>query len=123
MTIIEAINGTDAVKPNGYDQTLKVKWLSELDGIVKKEIIDTHEGGDEIAFNGYNENTLLSTDLLIPAPYDEVYIRYLEMKIDYSNGEYGKYNNSKTMYNTEITAFKNYYNRMHMPKGNKIKFF
>ena len=123
MTIIEAINGVDAVKPNTYDQTQKIRWLSELDGIVKKEIIDTHEGGEDISFNGYKEDTLLSTTLLIPAPYDEVYIRYLEMKIDYSNGEYGKYNNSKTMYNTAFFAFKNYYNRTHMPKGNKFKFF
>ena len=40
MTLMGAINHIDAVKPNGYSQTEKVKWLSTLDGIVKAEIID-----------------------------------------------------------------------------------
>jgi hypothetical protein len=123
MTIIEAINRTNAVKPNSYDQSQKVKWLSTLDGIVKKEVIDTHEGGEEVVFNGYTDETSLTTNLLVPAPYDEVYIRYLEMQIDYANGEYAKYNNSADVYNEAYTAFKRYYNRTHMPKGNKFKFF
>ena len=63
------------------------------------------------------------TELLVPAPYDDIYIRYLEMQIDYANGEYGKYNNSKVMYNETYTVFKRYYNRTHMPKGSKFKFF
>ena len=43
MTIIEAINRLDKIKPNGYDQSDKVTWLSELDGMVKQTVIDTHE--------------------------------------------------------------------------------
>ena len=123
MTISEAINRIDSVKPNTYDQPQKVKWLSTLDGIVKKEIIDTHEGGEDVTFNGYTDETILTTNLLVPAPYDEIYIRYLEMQIDYANGEYAKYNNSTDVYNEAYIAFKRYYNRTHMPKGNKFKFF
>ena len=123
MTIIEAIHRINTVKPNGYDQALKIKWLSTLDGIIKKEIIDTHEGGENVVFNGYTEDSNLLTELLVPAPYDDIYIRYLEMQIDYANGEYGKYNNSKAMYNETYTAFKKFYNRTHMPKGKKFKFF
>lgn len=115
MTIIGAITRVDAVKPNTYSQMDKVKWLSELDGIIKAEIIDTHEGGENALFAGYTEYTDLNTKLLVPAPYDEVYIRYLEMQIDYANNEYGKYNNSMMMYNSAYTAFEKYYNRTHMP--------
>lgn len=115
MTIIEAITRVDTVKPNTYSQMDKVKWLSELDGIIKAEIIDTHEGGENAPFSGYTEYTDLDTKLLVPAPYDEVYIRYLEMQIDYANNEYGKYNNSMMMYNSAYTAFEKYYNRTHMP--------
>lgn len=115
MTIIEAITRVDTVKPNTYSQIDKVKWLSELDGIIKAEIIDTHEGGENVAFSGYTEYTDLDTKLLVPAPYDEIYIRYLEMQIDYANNEYGKYNNSMMMYNSAFTAFEKYYNREHMP--------
>ena len=123
MTIIEAIGMIDALKPNTYTQDEKIKWLSNLDMSIKKEIIDTHEGGEEIEFNGYDVNTPLDTELLAEAPYDEMYVFCLESQIDYANGEYGKYNNSKVMYNETYSAFKKHYNRTHMPKGKKIKFF
>ena len=51
MTVMEAINHVDAVKPNGYSQNEKIRWLSYLDGIVKKEIIDTHENKVELIEN------------------------------------------------------------------------
>ena len=123
MTLLEAINRIDVLKPNGYSQAEKIQWLSTLDGIVKREIIDTHEGGEGIVFNGYTEETSLTTELLVPAPYDDVYLRYLETQIDYANGEYGKYNNSMEAYNTAYSAFQRYYNRTHMPIGKKYKFF
>ena len=122
MTIIEAINRIDHLKPNAYSQQDKVRWLSNLDGVVKKEIIDTHEGGEDVIFEGYNDNTLLTTELLIPAPYDEVYVRYLEMQIDYANGEYAKYNNSTVEYNTVFSAFEKYYNRDHTPRSRGSRF-
>jgi hypothetical protein len=91
--------------------------------VIKSEIIDTHEGGENVVFNGYDENSDLSIVLLVPPPYDDIYLRWLETQIDYANGEYGKYNNSITMYNTAYSAYANYYNRTYMPKGKKFKFF
>ena len=123
MTILEAINKIDAIKPNSYSQPDKIRWLSTLDGIIKREIIDTHEGAEGVTFEGYSENTNLTTNLLVPAPYDEIYLRYLEMQIDYANSEFGKYNNSMHMYKTAYTAYANHYNRTHMPLGKKLKFF
>jgi hypothetical protein len=122
MTLIETINKVDTIKPNGYSEQEKIGWLSNLDGIVKKEIIDTHEGGENIAFTGYDANTSLSTELLIPYPYDDIYIRYLEMQIDYANGEYAKYNNSKLMYNTAYSAYERFYNREHKPLSKGTRF-
>ena len=124
MTIIEAINRVDTIKPNSYGQTEKIRWLSELDGIIKNEIFDTHEGGENILFSGYTDDTAIDTVLLVPAPYDDIYIHYMEMRIDYANNEYGKYNNSMVMYNTAYSAFERYYNRNHMPisRGQRFKF-
>lgn len=123
MTIIEAINRIDTIKPNSFSQTEKVRWLNTLDGIIKKEIIDTHEGLENIVFNGYNDNTPISTELLVSSPYDDVYIRYLEMQMDYANGEYNKYENSVDMYNTAYTAVWRHYNRNYTPIGKTRKFF
>lgn len=123
MTIIEALTRIDSVKPNTYRQSEKVKWLSTIDGIIKREIIDTHEGGSNIVFNGYADETPLETELLVPAPYDDIYLYYLESRIDYWNGEAKRYNNSSEMYNEAYEIYERYYNRTHMPIGKKFKFF
>lgn len=123
MTIIEAINKIDTFKPNSYTQLDKIKWLSELDGIIKKEIIDTHEGSSGIIFEGYNENTDISTRLLVSEPHEDIYIKWIESKIDYNNAEYGKYNNSSLAFNETYAAFERYYNRHHMPIQHRMKFF
>lgn len=122
MTIIEAITRIDTLKPNSYGQSEKIKWLSELDGIIKAEIIDTHEGGKDIPFAGYEEDVELTTELLVPAPYDSIYLHYLEMQIDYSNNEYGKYNNSMVMYNTAYSAYQSFYNRNNKPLSHGARF-
>ena len=124
MTIMEVLYRIDAVKPNSYTQSEKIKWLSTLDGVIKSDIIDTHECGGDVVFNGYDENTDISTKLLVPAPYDDIYLRWLEAQIDYANGEYGKYNNSLVAYNDAFDLFKRYYNRTYMPKsqGTRFKF-
>lgn len=121
MTILDVIHRVDNLKPNGYSQSQKINWLSSLDGIVKREIIDTHEGGENISYKPYNDEDI-TVQLLIPAPYDDIYIHWLEAQIDYANGENGKYQNSMAMYNTAYSAYERYYNRTNMPLGKKFKF-
>ena len=123
MTIFDAINRINAIKPNSYTQLEKINALSTLDGVIKESIIDTHEGSEDVVFGGYTEETSLTTELLVPAPYDVIYLYWLEATIDYWNGETKKYNNSIEVYNTAYSEFERYYNRTHMPKGNKFKYF
>ena len=180
MTLIEAINRIDNLKQNGYSREEKIGWLSTLDGIIKEQIIDTHEGAtkeeaineyiqnniteyeksvneyakinevsieeakaqipfreikykeakeyvennrNDVMFSGYNESTPLDTQLIVPAPYDDMYIFYLESKIDYANNEITRYNNSNAMFTSAFSEFQRAYNRTHMPKKTTIKFF
>ena len=111
MTIMDVIYRVDELKPNGYSQLDKIKWLTSLDGVIKSEIIDTHEGGEDIVFSGYTDDQDLTTVLLVPAPYDDIYLRWIEAQIDYANGEYGKYNNSLVAFNDAYTLYQKYYNR------------
>lgn len=124
MTIIEAINRIDALIFNTYKQPDKIEWLSRLDSMVKRLIIDTHQGAESTSFSGYTVDTPLDTVLLVPAPYDEMYLRFLEAQIHYHNGEYDKYNNAIILYNTEFEAYQSYYNRTHMPvqRGRRFLF-
>ena len=123
MTISEAIARVDSLKPNGYSDNDKIGWLSLADGMIKNNIIDTHEGGENVIFNGYDESTSIDTELIVKAPYDEMYLSWLSSKIDFFNGEYARYNNNITRFNDTLTAYKNYYTRTHMPKGKTIKYF
>lgn len=123
MTINEAITRLDSLKPNGYSIPEKIGWLSIVDGMIKNNIIDTHEGGEGVTFSEYNDETPLDTELLVKAPYDELYISFLSSKVDYYNGEYAKYNNNIVRYNDTLVAYSNFYTRTHMPKGKKFKYF
>lgn len=118
MTIQGAINSLDDLMHNTYSPENKVTWLSRLDTMVKTIVIDTHEGGEDVSFSGYNSETDPETVLLIPEPFDEVYLRWMEAQIHYHNGEYDKYNNAVVLYNTAFDAFKSYYTRKHMPIQN-----
>ena len=124
MTIMEAISRIDEVKPNAYSQTEKVNWLSTIDGMIKREIIDTHEGGEGVIFNGYNDETPITTELLVSAPYDLLYLRWLEAQIDYAMGEYARYDSTATAFKDAYDMYVKYYNRTHMPvsKGKSFKF-
>ena len=117
MKLIEAIQKTKDLKPSTYDQAHMVEWLSRLDSMVMRHVIGAHEGGEGITFNGYNAETDLETELLVPSPYDEVYLRWLEAQIDYYNGEYGRYNNSMLAFDAVWNNFINDYRKTHVPKA------
>ena len=123
MKIREAIERIDSQKHNVYSQSDKIAWLSRLDFLVKTMIIDAHEGAETVEFTGYNDRTDMETELLVPAPFDEVYLRWLEAQMDYSSGEYDKYNNAILMYQTAYDGYVNHYRRTHMPKSTAIKYF
>ena len=124
MTINEVIEYVDTVKPgNGVDRAMKIKWLSTLDLRIKKEIIDLHGGGCDTVFNGYGESTPGDTVLLVPAPYEALYIHWLEAQMAYINGEFNQFNNAITMYNAEYASFASAYRREHRPSAPKLKFF
>lgn len=123
MTISEAVARVDALKPNSFSYAQKLAWLSALDGAVMAEVVAAYEG-ETAAWGGeYTLSTPPETTLLIPPPYDEAYLRYMEAQMDYANGEYERFNNSNTMYTAAFTAYANHYNRTHMPRGEKKKYY
>lgn len=123
MTIAEAISKVDATKPNTYERSIKIEWLANLDARIKTQIIDAHECSEPIFFYGYDEHDM-DTELLVPAPYDEMYLRWLEAMIDYHNSDDDRYNNDIILFNNAYEGYKNHYTRTHMPLsgGNQFIF-
>ena len=119
MEIREIIERVDRLKPNMIDEEQKIRWLSEVDGQVWHEIITQHEGAPMEEFTGYTDTTPPQTKLLVPFPYDNLYIHYLSAQIDLYNQELGKYNNDSQLYNTALKNYSDWYTAHHMPLGRK----
>ena len=124
MTIQECISMIDKTKPNGMTRETKVMWLNNVDMMIVKTVINAHSGSEEYAdFAGYTPETDGSTPLIAEAPFDALYLAWLEMQIDYANGEYDRYNNSAAVFQARYDDFRAFYTRTHMPKETPVRYF
>lgn len=122
MTIEQVIAQVDKLRRNTYDRKEKIRWLSQVEMRVRHKIIDTHEGAPAEPFAGYDETTPRETVLLVPAPYDELYLRYLEAQMEYYDQQEERYNNAMDLFDAAWLEFAKWYNRNHMPLEQKLKY-
>lgn len=120
MTIAELIESVDLIKPNQIDMKTKTDWMITIEGQLWEEIILTHEDVPEEKFD--TDKATGGSELMARPPYSDLYRFYLEAQIDMANGEVNRYNNSMAMFNAAWTAYRNYYNRRHMPVS-RVKAF
>ena len=117
MTIIQAILGADLLRPNQLDQDLKIYWLAELDGQLQREVLMTHEGYTDPPFPGFGPDVVETTRLMLPFPYDQLYVHYLVMRIDRALGELERYNNDAAVFNRLYQSWAGFHARTHRPLG------
>ncbi|MGE4354705.1 MAG: hypothetical protein AB7D36_11555 [Oscillospiraceae bacterium] len=115
MKIIEAIEACKKLKDSAFDESVILDWLSRLDGRVSAELIKPDAPRAAYAYPAD-----LQTELLIPHPYDEAYLHYIEAMADYSNEEYDKYQNSYAMFNNLYSNFRRAYNRTKLPQARDL---
>lgn len=113
MTIREAIDRANGMEFNTCTDAEKIAWLSRLDERVALLVHNTGSAGDP----WYAEDTDKDTKLMIPSPFDEIYIHWLVAQINYANGEIDKYNNAIALYNTEYEGYSDWYHRNNKPRG------
>lgn len=123
MTILEAISRVDSLRHNTFTQAEKIGWLAQVDGQIARELVQTHEPAQTESFRCYDGQTPMDQQLLVPTPYDELYLHYLCAQMDYYHAEYDRYNRSMGMYQAVLSAFTNFYNRTHRPKGQQFRYF
>lgn len=117
MTILDAILRIRHYKPNRFPDNDFIPWLSQVESMVKRDIIDAYEGGENIPFEGFHGREIdRNTELFMPEPYDMAYIYYLEAQIHYFNEDIDMYNNAMMMFNTVFNNYKAYYGKSHTSK-------
>lgn len=116
MTIQEALDIVDEMKPNMMSRKLKIKYLSEIEGLIHQEIVLRHEHGEteEIRRN-YTENTDPGTVLIVPEPYASVYTTYIITQIDRQNQEDERYNIDRMYFENAYDTMSDWWTRNHMP--------
>jgi hypothetical protein len=102
LTIREAIEFADDVKPNAFPDRVKVKWLEQLDGHIAAE--EFRMNPEELALLRYSEENM-EVELLAEAPYDDIYPLWLQAQVDFANGEYNRYQNTMQVYNAHYGNF------------------
>ena len=112
MKVNEAMARIDALRPNTVDEKTKRGWLTRVDQYVFSEIVSRREGAEGKTFTPYGDGEG-ERETLVPPPYDELYIFYLEGMIYYTTRELDKMSGSMVLYNQTMREYKNRYFSRH----------
>lgn len=105
-TFAEIIERVDQNKPNAFEKGEKLRWLTELDGKIAAEVMLMSVAGVRNLPRGEDAR---SCEPLVSYPYEDIYDRWLEAKIDYHNGEFTNYQNAMEAYNAAYNGFVNWF--------------
>lgn len=111
MTAREAIDKADSLKPNQFQDDMKLDWLNTLDAQIHEDVLMTHEPVPEEPFVPHK----MDDELIAKFPYDELYVDYIRMRCDEANEETARYNNSVTIFQAKYEAYCKHVNKTQMP--------
>ena len=106
-TLQQALTRIDAICPNAWDETAKLLWLNECESMIQTRILGT---APEQCIT-YNADTDRSTKLLVPAPFDRLYVYYVIAMCDYAAHETAHYADSMMLFNAALDEYAKWYQR------------
>ena len=101
-TMDEVISRVDAIRPNIFTEEQKYRWISHVDGLVSREVMN--DDAPE-----YNLPDDADTPLLVGHPYEDMYDFYLMAMIELANKEYDHYNNAVMLFQERYQQYKLWY--------------
>lgn len=114
MTIKEAIERSDMMRPNAVPYTDKLRWLMEFDGHMAEFM-----GLDPMPPIEREEES--DTVLTMPYPHDDIYPLYLNAMINNAQEETQLYMNDMTVANAAIKEAQGWWRRNNMPPRKRYK--
>lgn len=122
MTINDAVMSVDMLKPNTFNDIEKVSWLTRLDQMLVRTIINAHVRAEEMELPHYAPETDMDMELLAPVPHDRMYVYWLMAQMDLAHSDIDHYNINITLFNEHMKAYSAEYTRQHMPKAAGSRF-
>lgn len=112
MFVSEAIEKVKERKPNAYEDHMLLEWLNEIEARVQRELLDTTPEG----IFTYDIERDMERELLLPKPYDVLYLHYVIAMIEFNQQEYEAYNNTTELVNSTFSAAQKYYHQIYGPR-------
>ncbi|MBQ3022746.1 MAG: hypothetical protein IJD91_05460 [Clostridia bacterium] len=109
MTINSVIAEAQRLHPDTISDSIKVRWLNELDGKIMRETMHRDD------FTPYKFPEDGEKELLVKEPYDNIYTLYIIAMSDFFSGEMESYSASAVLFDTAYTEFRKNYIRRNMP--------
>ena len=106
-TLQQALTRIDAICPNAWDETAKLLWLNECESMIQTRIL----GAAPEQCITYDADTDRSTALLVPAPFDRLYVYYVIAMCDYAAHETAHYADSMMLFNAALDEYAKWYQR------------
>ena len=106
-TLQQALTRIDAICPNAWNETAKLLWLNECESMIQTRILGT---APEQCIT-YDADTDRSTKLLVPAPFDRLYVYYVIAMCDYAAHETAHYTDSMMLFNAALDEYAKWYQR------------
>ena len=100
-------SGVDIGDPLNTDAEVLIPLTEEDDAL---------QCDEDDAVRNLIKNFGVNTELIIPEPYGDVYIHFLDEKIALMNNDIDRYNTTSALYNNAYLTYQQWYNRTHRPK-------
>lgn len=114
MTVNSVIEHTLKLHPDTIPDSIKCRWLSELDGKIARE---TMHKDDFVPYKFPEDG---ERELAVKEPYDNIYELYLIAMSDFFSGELANYSASAVMFEEAYSEFRKNYLRNNMPPQYKF---
>ena len=118
MKLREILTTVDQIRPNAYTDEEKIRWLNTVEGRVYTDILQKAEGfeGEFVPFEEGQEER----ELAVPVPFTDLYTFFLMSRIDFLNGDSGRYNDTMVLLQNAWDEYAAYYRENNKPKQTNL---
>ena len=103
MTLGELISKVNTEKPNSFTYAYLTDRVNDVEAMVY-DYLET--ASDDRNYYNWPEDK--DVELVVDAPYADIYESYLKAKIDYANEEYELYSTNSAQFNADMESFRSY---------------